>query len=297
MTSLGAEICGWTRAYELEKADARYLRTFLRVRRRPKNEALWWLLGIYPPWVATRKRAFDFLCGILEHGDSLERAALEQWWCLFDSHGVGWIAEFVAALIADSALDAWGGIDAIRRWDWRAARAHQQEYCKRCEHLAIQRMKVAVGGGKHAWLLRVIPEWSSPRPLDVIACGNAGRVLLRWLLSEHNLEVEVGRHARVAREVRWCKRCLRETATRVLGDEAHCLSTCVRAEAQRTSCILKLRGLFAEAQRFYDEEWHIMCFVEHIGALPTRFQNRLWRMFSAHLAEVESVIAAEAGNT
>ena len=94
VTGLGAEIWGWTRAYALEKADARVLRILMRVRRRPKNEALWWVFGILPPWVATRKRAFDCLCGVIETGASLERAALEQWWCLYESRG------------ADGVLDA-----------------------------------------------------------------------------------------------------------------------------------------------------------------------------------------------
>ena len=131
----------------MEKADARTLRVMMRVRRRPKNEALWWLLRLLPPWVSTRQRAFNFLCGIIEHGDSLERAALECWWSLYEVRDESWIAEMIRCFRADAILDAWGGVQAIKRWDARTARQRQREYAELCERIAVRRLKTALVGG------------------------------------------------------------------------------------------------------------------------------------------------------
>ena len=209
----------------MDKADARTLRVMMRIRRRPKNEALWWVLKLFPPWVSTRQRAFTFFCGILDHGDTLERAALESWWSLYELRDEGWIAEMLRCFRADGVLEAWGGPQSIKNWDAKTARQRQRQYAEICERIAVRRLKTALAGGKHVWLLQAIPEWQSYRPLDLIASGMAGRILQRWKLSEYNLEIELGRHARVPREQRWCKWCLRVNNVYVIGDELRSLST------------------------------------------------------------------------
>ena len=123
--------------------------------------------------------------------------------------------------------------------------------------------------------LRAIPEWQSYRPLDLIASGKAGRILQRWLLSEHNLEVELGRHARVPHEQRWCKWCLREDNVYVIGDESHSLSVCGRVAVARLACLNKMRTLMSEAGVHYDVTWTIMNVLQKLRGCSNKLQKRI----------------------
>ena len=61
-----------------------------------------------------------------------------------------------------------------------------------------------------------------------------GRSLNNFFLSSHLLEVETGRCIRQQREQRFCQACKRSLGLRVLGDEQHALSSCVRAALLRS---------------------------------------------------------------
>ena len=196
----------------------------------------------------------------------------------------------------DGTLLLWGGVASVKAWDSRSARRHQEEYAHMCESGAIRRMQEAISTGKREWLLRLIRDWQSARPLDVIGCGRAGRALLHWLLSEHNLEIETGRHARVPRQQRWCKRCLHTANIYVLGDELHCLTTCLRGEVARASCLAGMAGLFDEAQLTCSVHWGIMDFMGRIKHLSPHRQNRLWQILSVYLLRVDDELAAEGIN-
>jgi len=99
---------------------------------------------------------------------------------------------------------------------------------------------------KHAWLLVPFPDWSTVRPHKSMggSCARA-RALSRWLLGEHNLEVETGRYHRVVASERWCKCCL---PMRCIGNELHALSSCKRAATTKMQCSLDLMDIFENAK-------------------------------------------------
>ena len=154
-------------------------------------------------------------------------------------------------------------------------------------------MKTALRGGKHTWLLRVIPEWASYRPLDLFTCGKVGQILQRWLLSEHNLEIELGRHARVSREHRFCKWCERVAGNCIVGDELHSLSACGRVTAAREVCLLKMRASLSGATLQMDATWSVMDFLHNVRGCGNKVQKRVWQALCNFLVATEERLEAE----
>ena len=141
--------------------------------------------------------------------------------------------------------------------------------------------------------MRDLPEWSSYRPLDLISGGRAGQVLQRWLLSEHNLEIELGRHARVPREQRYCKWCQRFADNYVIGDEVHSLCICGRAAVAREQCLSKMRTLLGEALGQHAAKWHIMDILYNARGCSVKVQKRIWQTLRNLLVAVEERLEAE----
>ena len=96
--------------------------------------------------------------------------------------------------------------------------------------------------GKHLFLAKLIPQWDSPRPSHISLNTKWGRTLIRWLLSEHMLEIEVGRYSRTPRQQCFCRRCFTDLGVEILGDEFHALNYCVRAQAHRFNTAAKIRS-------------------------------------------------------
>ena len=56
------------------------------------------------------------------------------------------------------------------------------------------------------------------------------RALTKWLVSEHDLEIETGRFnwTKIPREQRWCSHCQKKSGALIIGGEKHALSECGR---------------------------------------------------------------------
>ncbi len=58
-------------------------------------------------------RAFGFWVSVLSNGDSLERAALAQWWTVFKAGMGGWVQDMHDAFVDVGVLETWGGMAAV----------------------------------------------------------------------------------------------------------------------------------------------------------------------------------------
>merc|ERR1719223_2171812 len=106
------------------------------------------------------------------------------------------------------------------------------------------------------------------------SCAHA-RALSRWLLGEHNLEVETGRYHRVVASERWCKCCL---PWRSLGNELHALTTCRRAATTKMQCSLELMDIFEKAKIDTGVDALVGELLRHIRLLPTSDQCTAWKL-------------------
>ena len=91
-------------------------------------------------------------------------------------------------------------------------------------------------------------------------------------MSDHNLEVELGWHARVPREQRWCKWCLRMDDVHVICDELHSLSVCGRAAVARGVCLNKMRLLLTDAGVQCDAAWSLMDILHNVRGCSNKLQ-------------------------
>ena len=236
---LGADIWGWRRAYRLDKSDAKSLRILTRAHTRTKLEAMLWLVGLYPIWVLAAAQAFKFLISILEHGDVFEKAAWEQWKQSCRLRDNGWVFDMVSFFKRIDLLDQMGGRDSVLNWIASQARHWFPTFRERCNNIAEQDMLRTLRSGKYGFLIHTIPIFESPRPTALSLGSLCGRSLNSFLLSSHLLEVETGRYIRQQREQRFCQACKRSLGLRVLGDEQHALSSCVKSCRTETTVFCK----------------------------------------------------------
>ena len=143
-------------------------------------------------------------------------------------------------------LDQMGGRDNVLNWTAPQARHWFPIFRERCNNIAEQDMLRTLRSGKYSFLVHAIPTFESPRPTALSLGMLCGRSLNNFLLSSHLLEVETGRYIRQQREQRFCQACKRSLGLRVLGDEQHALSSCVRAAVQnRDNFLLQKSYLFS----------------------------------------------------
>ena len=214
---IGADIWGWCRAYQVEKAESRSIRILTRAHGRTKMDAMLWLVGLYPLWVSAACRAFGFFMSILEHGDTMEKAALQHWKLVADEQGWGWYHEMLGMFRYVNTLDAMGGESTVSSWTAYQAKLWRQKIKEACEAKAEDNLKNSLRTGKYTFMLPVMPSLKSSRPDGVSPGTSAGRSLYNFMLSSHFLEIETGRYARITREERWCRQCYRKTGLKILG--------------------------------------------------------------------------------
>ena len=292
---LGADIWGWRRAYRLDKSDAKSLRILTRAHTRTKLEAMLWLVGLYPIWVLAAVQAFKFLISILEHGDVMEKAAWEQWKQCCRLHDKGWAFDMVSFFKRIDLLDQMGGRDNVLNWTAPQARHWFQIFRERCNNIAEQDMLRTLRSGKYRFLAHAIPTFEAPRPIALSLGMLCGRSLNNFLLSSHLLEVETGRYIRQQREQRFCQACKRSLGLRVLGDEQHALSSCVRAAEQRQLSFAKILSLFPGDSLRHIQHNSLFNMLNSLNSLSTNQQNLAWKLVAKNTLAVQQSIRSELG--
>ena len=292
---LGADIWGWRRAYRLDKSDAKSLRILTRAHTRTKLEAMLWLVGLYPIWVLAAVQAFKFLISILEHGDVMEKTAWEQWKQCCRLHDNGWAFDMVSFFKRIDLLDQMGGRDNVLNWTAPQARHWFPIFRERCNNIAEQDMLRTLRSGKYSFLVHAIPTFESPRPTALSLGLLCGRSLNNFLLSSHLLEVETGRYIRQQREQRFCQACKRSLGLRVLGDEQHALSSCVRAAEQRQLSFAKILSLFPGDSLRHIQHNSLFNMLNSLNILSTNQQNLAWKLVAKYTLAVQQSIRSELG--
>ena len=125
---------------------------------------------------------------------------------------------------------------------------------------SIEQLKNSLRTGKHRWLLEALPTYETPRPFDrMVGSCLRHKTLAKWLISEHDLEVETGRYKRLPREQRHCKQCLQKQNWTVVQDEYHLYGVqengmeCCIAEVERVIAKHEIEEILAKEKVREDE--------------------------------------------
>ena len=80
--------------------------------------------------------------------------------------------------------------------------------------------------------------------------GNSvsNRALTKFLMSEHMLEIEVGRHLRQPNSHRFCRACQKAGSGDIIGDEKHALTDCVRCWVAKMDGVIELLFVLGDAE-------------------------------------------------
>ena len=186
-TMYGAEI--WMElkfAAELDKVEAKVLRIILNVHRRPKSEALWWLLRLLPWSSEVLCRKLKFVIFVITAGPQIEKDALTAMQQESVTHSSGWWHELLRWI---ATTKRWcdlkrlnlltplekSGIIGVRRL---------KELVQAVKLEAIDKMRAALAGesSKHEWMLALFPVWTAKRPWRLLSFGAGGTALRLWLL-------------------------------------------------------------------------------------------------------------------
>lgn len=290
---LGADIWGWRRAYEIDKSECKALRILTRSHNRTKLEAMLWLTGLYPLWVPAAVQAFNFLISILEHGDEMERAAWEHWKMCCRLQARGWVFDLVSLLNRIGLLDRIGGCDAVLRWTVVDAKHWFPLFREHCEKFAEQEMLRTLSSGKYTFLIHAIPTFKSPRPHILSLGEKPGYSLYNFLLSAHSLEVETGRFIRQERGQRMCQACRRASGISALGDEAHTLSSCIRASERRQLAYTSVLGYFPENSLCDLQHGSLYELVHLLHIIPKPGQNEIAGVTPAVEQDIRNELATQ----
>ena len=134
------------------------------------------------------------------------------------------------------------------QWLCAAFGAWKIKFRERCQQKAEKNLQHSLSTGKYTFMMSVMPSLSSSQP-DWVSTGTPGvksLSLYDFLLSSHVLETETRRYNNTHREQRWCKQCYFKKGIRVIGDEAHTLSECVRAASFRNNISASIPACFHE---------------------------------------------------
>lgn len=126
--------------------------------------------------------------------------------------------------------------------------------------------------------------------------SEGGRALRRWLLCEHNLEVETGRFRGVHKDYRWCTRCQKQGYQEV-GDEVHALGLCLRGHRKKVEVAVDLLELFWKHEVILDDDdgldLHVSELLSFLHKLPQPAQKLAWRITSRLMLEINKEILSE----
>ncbi len=117
------------------------------------------------------------------------------------------------------------------------------------------------------------------RPMLTMSRSKAIKTLEKWLIGEHNLEVETGRFVRNRRrDQRICERCWKEKHVKKVGDEMHALTICIRAWEARQSAELQVIDWCEQENVDTGSSGYLYERIPHFNKLSTPRRNAAWRL-------------------
>ena len=216
---------------------------------------------------------------------------------LYRERGFGWYEQVIKAFKECVAVSQWTQDRRDRIFIQVAPTlADVEALIKAVRYESIENLRDNVLGSKGAWIIRIIPEWNSYRPWRQMSSSDAGKALKRWLICEHDLEIETGRFRRVAPEMRWCRYCMKH-GRQVIGDERHALGTCLRGYDMKVQIAVDLLELFWRNEICLDDDdglqMHIHELLAHVHKLPCSEQAKVWRWTARLMLKINTEILHE----
>ena len=154
-----------------------------------------------------------------------------------------------------------------------------------------RQLKEALLTSKHRFAIHVWPNWYSKRPweIDILTIAEE-RVLVRWVLSEHFLEVETARFRndgqKVPLEDRTCKKCKEAKKGCFVGNEFHVLTECCQHELTRTFLELEIQCALGNEHVTFDNEssalWYLLPLLHEL-----KHPNNLWKEVAQLLIKID----------
>lgn len=283
---------------KLDKEDAKLLRQFMCCARRPSACNLLWLLRLLPTTEEAKLSMLNYAIKIIEKGDKLERAALETLKQLHVEQALGWWTEVMSIIKDCDWMKKNDPEERDKIWATGEIELDQLTFiANQVRSEALETLRDEVAGCKCFWLLDLIPEWCSSRPWHAMNHTASGHTLRRWLMNEHNLEVETGRfqrHPAMPRNQRICKRCKHENGQEVLGDERHALGSCVRGQKMKMEFYVEVTVKFTENEIDYgDDSNYLWDILKHLHLLHEGDQQWIWRGLGRIMLAIEQEIQEE----
>ena len=246
-----------------------------------------WLMAKGLLGVLAAKQAYNYMTVVLHNGDEFEKAAIEHWREACAKHQRGWLQEFVLLVQRLGLLESMGGQDKILRWEAADADRWRTVFYDACGGRAANDIVNVLQKGKYGWMASVLPAWDSPRPWACSLGSRRGRVLYRWMLSSHKLEIETGRYEGIPRPQRWCRRCLSALGIQMVGDEEHCLSVCVRAADARKQAEEAIRDVMLQGEAA-NCIGNLADMIGRMHVLDRLHQRRCWEKLADYMIAVEA---------
>ena len=187
--------------------------------------------------------------------------------------------------------DGWES--AVHHWNAFQAKCWKVKFQDACKAKSERDLQRSLSEGKYKFMLSVIPSITSSRPDGVSPGTAAGRSLYNFMLSSHMLEVGTGRYARIPHERRWCRKCYLQTGRRVVGDEQHSLTECVRAADMRKKTLDSIACIFGQEQVPLPAGSTIVDILKSIGKLPYKKQQHVWSKVGSLTAALRHAIKTE----
>jgi len=244
------ELWAWEGGPEIDRVDATCLRRACGVSSQVAAAAVRWVCGRLPIEVSCWRAAYKFWAKIRAMDTSrYERVALEAAWRLHSEHRIGWIHDMLAVFVRVGFVQSWAATSVLQTWGAEHIQAKMREFVAAAERYAQEslRSKLARTDSKYGFLLLVHSQFGAADVCAVSWPWVLRKALLKMLLSDHNLRIEIGRYQKppLAREDRVCLACARQ-GIMIPDDEKHALDDC--------------RALAAFREKF----WEAVC-RDHLG--------------------------------
>lgn len=287
----GCEIWAGTGGRHFSRKEYATLKQMMHVARRPAMEALLWILKLQSLEAIAEQLCLSFVVSLVMYGDDMEVCAVEELRLCYKELGDGWWQQVVDIIRKSVKFQDWcSEKQTLLREDGVVSVKDLLEVISSLRYEEQTRILDRLDK-KHVWLAKVIPSWSSYRPWALRS--KSGKVVMRWLMSEHNLEVETGRYKGTKHDERWCKRCLKD-GVHVIGDEDHALGKCPRGYLGKAAVTLDLLDILERKQIEYDDGCYLSGLIPLIEKVDDQdLQNIAWSKISSAMQAVEKDLSCE----